>query len=153
MTHISSFVGEALASAGRWTGCTPEQALVYACEEVAVRECPLPPLSRADTTALVSRICLHEDTDVPHVQFQGRVGRCVGWAHEESRTIGFRGEGTTAHTVVHEIAHLTAGSSGHDGPFRAELVGLARRHIGVEYAALLHSLFRGVGLDIPQWQA
>ena len=55
--------------------------------------------------------------------------------------------------VVHEIAHLTAGSPGHDGLFRAELVGLARRHIGIEYAALLHSLFRGVGLDIPQWQA
>ncbi|MGA1361570.1 MAG: hypothetical protein ACO36A_01470 [Ilumatobacteraceae bacterium] len=153
MTHISSFVSEALASAGRWTDCSPEPALVYACEDIAVRECPLPSLSHGETAQLVGRICLHEDTDVPHVHFHRRAGRCIGWAHGESHTIGFSGAGVTAHTVAHEIAHLTPGSSGHDGVFRAQLVGLARRHIGIEYAALLHSLFRGVGLDVPQWQA
>lgn len=153
MTHISSFVGEVLASAGRWNDCTPEQALVYACEDVAVRECPLPPLSHEETTQLVSRICLREDTDVPHVVFRARAGRCIGWAHGDSRTIGFSGGDITAHTVVHEIAHLTAGSPGHGSTFREEVVALARRHVGIEYAALLHSLFRGVGLDMPQWQA
>lgn len=152
MTHISTFVDEVLASAVMWSDCSPEQALVYACEHVAARECPLSPLTREDTTRLVSRICLREDIDVPHVHFSERAGRCIGWASDDSRTVGFSGGNTTAHTVVHEIAHLTAGAPGHDGPFRAEVVALARRHIGVEYAALLHSLFRGVGLDTAPWQ-
>lgn len=153
MTHISALVGEALERAGRWVEYPREQALVYACEDIAARECPLPLLPRDAITSLVSRICLDEDADVPHLHFRPRAGRCLGWADRASRTIGFSGNNITAHTVVHEITHLTAGSSGHDGTFRAELVGLARRHIGIEYAALLHSLFRGVGLDIPQWQA
>ena len=40
MTHISELVAEATAAASRWKRCTREQALVYACEDIADRECP-----------------------------------------------------------------------------------------------------------------
>lgn len=151
MTHITELVAQAQADARGHTGCTPEQALVYGCENVASRECPSRLLSTRDVEHLVAHICIHEDINVPFIEFGATGPRCVAWTERSSHTIGFAGRSHSVHSVVHEIAHLMSHNDNHDTHFRSHLVRLARTHAGVEYAALLHSLFLGVGLADPPW--
>jgi hypothetical protein len=151
MTHISELVVQVHAAARRYRGCSPEQALVYSCEDIAGRECPSRELSRRDVEQLVAHICLTEDIDVPYIEFRNGRARCVAWSERSSRTIGFTGRTHSIHSVVHEIAHLSSHTDAHDAHFRSHMVRLARVHSGVEYAALLHSLFHGVGFTDPPW--
>ncbi|MEY4365631.1 MAG: hypothetical protein RLZZ305_975 [Actinomycetota bacterium] len=153
MTHISELVAEATAAAPAWRRCTREQALVYACEDVAERESPARVLDPDGIRGFVENACLEEDIDVPYVEIVRSSRRCRGWAEHTSRTLAFSGRSVSLHTVVHEISHLLAPEDGHGPLFRNELVRLSRRHAGVEHASLLHSLFRGVGLDVSPWVA
>lgn len=157
MTHISELIDEARRGASRWPGCPDEQALVYSCESVASREHPARRLDPVEARALVADICLAQDIDVPTVNLTGASGppgsasRCIAWADRGGHSVWIVGTNTDTHTVVHEIAHLLSLSDAHDVHFRNPLVHLARTHVGVHYAALLHSLFAGVGLDVPTW--
>lgn len=157
MTHISELVAEARTGARHWTDCSPEQALVYSCETIAVREHPGRTLDQVQTRALATEICLGEDIDVPFIHFDtssrgsGGRSRCLAWTDRSGHRIGFIGTHTDVPTVVHEIAHLVSHDDLHDARFRDLLVRLARPHAGIQYAALLHSLFTGVGLAVPQW--
>lgn len=157
--HISELIDEARRGAALWTDCTIEQALVYSCEALASREHPGRRLTPRETRALVADICLSEDIDVPMVHFtpssraSGARSRCIAWADRASHVIGFMGTNTDVPTVLHEIAHLLSHGDLHDAHFRDHLVGLARVHCGVQHAALLHSLFAGVGLEGSRWDS
>lgn len=151
MTHISELVAEATAAAPRWGRCPREQALVYACENIADRECPTRVLD--DVRGFVERACLEDDIDVPNLEFRPLQRRCEGLAEHTSRTLTFPRRSVPLQVVVHEMSHLLAPVDGHGLLFRDEMVRLARRHAGIEHASLLHSLFRGVGLDVSPWVA
>lgn len=152
MTHISELVGQARDGARQWSHCPPEQALVYSCETIAAREHPGRRLEVHEAVTLVADICLAEDIDVPGVRFgAGSGARCVAWADRTAHELGFAGSSTDTHTVVHELAHLLSHSDLHDATFRDLLVRLGRSHVGVQHAALLHSLFVGVGLGVSPW--
>lgn len=153
MTHISELATRAQRTADLFPKYPREQALVYACEEVAERECPARLLSPTEAEAVIGQICLAEDIDAPFVEFGGRRSGCIAWTLHDARTVGFKGRSTTMHSVVHEIAHLITGHDLHDAAFRHELVRLARAHLGIEYAALLHALFGRMGLQQSPWDA
>jgi hypothetical protein len=64
-----------------------------------------------------------------------------------------RGKTTTTATVLHEIAHISVGVDSHGVLFRDELIRLARAHISIDYAALLHGVFSTAGLEMSPWAA
>ena len=151
MTHISELVGRARSLSHGYADCTPEQALVYACEDVALEHAPLRTLDRAATALLVEEICTEEDVDPPVVMFGRRRERCLALFEPVTRTVVFHGSAPSLADVIHEIAHITGPTGHHDVWFRTSLVRIARRWAGIEYASLLHNLFVGVGLETGAW--
>lgn len=151
MTHISELIGQARSRAGRYRGCSKEQALTYACEDIAHENHPTGELGRTQAHDLVTDICVHENVDIPYVKFGGKRSRCTASYEAYSRTITFHGISPTKADAVHETAHCIAGGMNHDMEFRVTLVRIARRFAGVQYASLLQYLFEGVGLDMEPW--
>ena len=147
MTHITELVDEAVRGARRFARCSHEQALVYACEDVAQRHEPLRVLTRADTVGFVANVCLEEDFDIPHVEFGRRRVRCTAWADHTTHTVWFGSARPSVGVVLHELSHLVARGDGHDSEFRFTILRLMRRHAGIQHAGLLRSLFIGTGLD------
>ena len=89
-----------------------------------------------------------------------RFGVCKYNTYNESGVIGLskklvavNEEKQVRDTILHEIAHVSIGVESHDIMFRDELIRLTRAHISVEYAALLHGVFTGVGLAMSPWPA
>ena len=137
----------------RYARNTREQALTYACEDLADNLVGTRELGPEQATALLERICHTEDLDVPALQFARSRTRSLAAAFLEENTICVYGRRTTLSTLLHEIAHTSVRAPGHGVLFRDELVRLTRAHLSVEYAALLHSLFVGLGLDAAPWPA
>ena len=132
---------------------SPEQETVYRCEDLVESAIG----SRALDSRLVShwleRVCEREDVDLPGIVVLRAAPVLLASADADSHSICLRGRTTTAATVLHELAHLTCGTDSHGVLFRDEFVRLARAHISVEWAALLHRTYVEHGLEMSPWPA
>lgn len=151
-TDHSRLVESARARATGFRGCSAEQALTYACEWVVDDVMPSRDVGLTDVARTVSRVCAAEDLDAPRIE-RGRARRAVASADLDEHAICIHRPMVTMLTLLHEIAHLSTRADSHGVLFRDELVRLARAHIGVEHAALLHGLFGGCGLEMSPWAA
>ena len=153
MNSLDTFVQVAIARANEYGKCSPEQALTYACEDIVDNELGSRNFSSHHIEEWLQHVCTREDIDMPQVVV-GRAARSsLGSADIESHTICLRGKKTTAATALHEVAHVIVGADSHGVLFRDELVRLTRAHISVDYAALLHGVYQGVGLEMSPWPA
>jgi len=130
-----------------------EQNLTYACEELVTSTWPHAVFDENTVRSTIEAIAMAEGWDPPAVYFGAESRRCLAYAERESRSLMFRGRSVHLATVLHELAHLQATSAAHGHVFRQEMCSLVRAHWGVEQASLLHSLYKGVGLDVGPWQA
>lgn len=153
MSDIQSFIQEARASVGFFKNASPEQALTYACEFIAEREIATRTFLSHDIQSWVEDICHREDLDVPTIVFARASKSSLASAAIGDNAMCIRGAHTTAATVIHELAHLSVGFEGHGVLFRDELVRLSRAYLSVEYAAFLHALCGGCGLEMAPWPA
>lgn len=151
-SRFASLVADALARVASFPGCSHEQALCYACEDVVESTLPSRIGNRAESTQLVNSVCAAEDMDSPRVT-TGRGQRTVASADLDLHELCLRRPTVTALTVVHELAHLSCRVDSHGVLFRDELVRLVRAHVGVEHAALLHGLYSACGLEVSPWAA
>ena len=132
---------------------TSEQNVTYACEEVVTSTWPSAVLDENTVKLTIEAIAMAEGWDPPAVYFGATARRCLAYAERESRSLMFRGRSVHLATALHEVAHLQAASAAHGRLFRQEMCALVRSQWGVEQASLLHSLYKGVGLDVVPWQA
>lgn len=148
MTHLSDFIAEAIQLSSRYPGCSPEQALVYSCEDIVDREIGSQIVQSQAVQQWVITVCTAEDLDPPLILVQRATPRTLASASPETNTICIRGRTTTHATLLHEISHVAASAHQHDQHFRDQLIRLTRSHISVQYAAMLHALYDGVGLPV-----
>ena len=134
-------------SAG-YPGCSPEQALVYSCEDIVDREIGSQVVPSQTVQQWVINVCMAEDLDPPHIFVQRATPRTLASASPETNTICIRGRNTTHATLLHEISHVAATAHEHNQHFRDHFIRLSRSHISVQYAAMLHALYVGVGLSV-----
>ncbi|MEI6198427.1 MAG: hypothetical protein WCP83_00620 [Actinomycetota bacterium] len=153
MSSLHTFIQVATARALDYARCSPEQALVYACEDIVDSELGSRNFSSAHIEQWLQHVCTREDIDTPHLVVARASRSTLASADSESHTICIRGKMTSAATVLHEVAHVIVGADSHGVLFRDELVRLARAHISVDYAALLHGVYQGVGLEMSPWPA
>lgn len=153
MTHIQELVTQARNMALLYTRASTEQALTYACEEIADQQLHVRDLRESEIQSWVENICHTEDIDVPAISFSRKRPTAHGLAMVDTHDICFFGKEIRQSTVLHELAHLSIRTRGHSVLFRDELVRLTRAHISVEYAALLHSLFTHCDLEVAPWPA
>lgn len=153
MNTLSTFVNTAVTNAKEYKNCSIEQALTYSCEDIVENEIGSRILSSGSITEWLEQVCAREDIDVPDVLVRRASPKSLASADIDSHTICIRGIDTTTATVLHEIAHVSIGVESHEIMFRDELIRLARAHISVEYAALLHGVFTGAGLAMSPWPA
>lgn len=139
--------------ASGYGGASHDQALTYACEHLADELIGTRQLSAVEAQQLLERICHAEDLDVPRLEIARKRTTSLAAALIDDNTICIFGRRTTLSTLLHEIAHTSVRTHGHGVLFRDELVRLTRVHLSVEYAALLHSLYSGLGLDAAPWPA
>ena len=153
MNSLDTFIQAAVTRAKEYRKCSPEQALTYACEDIAENELGSRNFASQHIEQWMQHVCIREDIDLPQI-IVGRATRSsLGSADIESHTICLRGKKTTAATALHEVAHIIVGADSHGVLFRDELIRLARAHISVDYAALLHGVYQGVGLEMSPWPA
>lgn len=142
---IFDYQTRSLLLARRYDQRMPEhQRITYAVEQVVEEVLPLPVWGEEHLTDILHDICLLEDVDAPMLeQWVGSRGFTAS-ANRSRYTIHVGGPVSTM-TLCHELAHCLAGE-GHDDEWRERYVGLVRRHVGVEHAALLCKLFTMCGL-------
>jgi len=153
MTSISQFVEDAKLAAGNYQRCDHESALCYAVEGVVETAHGWKRLSKPELALFVDAVCDTEGIDSPEISHLRRAGNVIASADIEYHSIEFRGSTVNVGSVLHEIAHLTAGAGDHGIAFRNEYLRLVRRHASVEHAAFLHAVMRSVGLSVAPWQA
>lgn len=153
MSDIEQFVARAQLGTASYPRCSPEQASVYASEDVVEQELGSRQIASKDIDGWILEVCAREDIDVPHIQISRASAKSLASVDTDSHTICIRGKNTTVATVLHEIAHVVVGVDSHGVLFRDELVRLSRFHISVEYAALLHNVYLGMGLPMSPWPA
>lgn len=110
-------------------------------------------MSVGDAQAWIQAICTIEDLDPPMLARARKSPTTRASADLDGNVICLRGTSTTGSTIVHEIAHISCRADSHGEIFRDELVRLMRRHISVEHASLLWSLFVSCGLTVGPWPA
>jgi hypothetical protein len=153
MTEISTFAAEAKLAAGNYKRCDHESALCYAVEGVVEKAHGWKSLSKMELALFVDAVCDAEGIDSPEISHLRRAGNVIASADIEYHSIEFRGSTVNVGSVLHEIAHLTAGAGDHGIAFRNEYLRLVRQHASVEHAAFLHAVMRSVGLSVAPWQA
>ncbi|CAB4644172.1 unannotated protein [freshwater metagenome] len=153
MTSLQPFIEAAHTRAGDYSRCTPEQALVYACEDVVELEFGSREIPSTDAEALLKEICHAEDIEIPTILIARKSKSALALTYIEENVICIRGKSTTMSTLLHELAHAVVGAESHGVLFRDELARLARKYISVSYAALLHAVYSGVGLEMSPWPA
>ena len=153
MTHLDQFVSLALEGVGTYPRCTHEQARVYACEDVVESELGSRLMASSEIDKWLIEVCAREDIDAPNLVIARASSKSLASADTETHTICIRGKNTTVATVLHEIAHVIVGVDSHGVLFRDELVRLCRFHISVDYAAMLHNIYLGIGLPMSPWPA
>lgn len=153
MSDLATLLRQVQQRSSEYTGCSPEQALTYACEDIVETEYGSRELSSDEYTQWLQAVCDREDLDLPAVQVTRSSRGIAASASLELHSICVRGRHTTTATLLHEVAHLSCGAQSHGILFRDEFVRLVRFHISVSYAALLHTLFTATGLEMSPWQA
>jgi hypothetical protein len=126
---------------------------VYACEDVVEGELGSRELLSAEAESILEDICHAEDIEIPRVLVARKSTSARALTYIDENVICVRGKSTTMATLLHELAHAVVGAESHGVLFRDELARLARAHISVSYAALLHSVYAGVGLEMSPWPA
>lgn len=153
MSDLAALVEAAQRRSREYSHCSTEQALTYACEDIVESEFGSRDIPSHEAENWLSKVCDREDIDVPSLRIARASKVTAASATLETHDICIRGRRTSAAILLHEIAHLSCGVDSHGVMFRDEFVRLARFHISVSYAALLHSLFTAVGLELSPWQA
>jgi hypothetical protein len=153
MSDVATFALEAVANARRYTGCSDEQALVYSCEDIVDREIPSRSLNATDVAEFVELVCDADGIDAPIILERITRGRVVASSIVEEGIICINRRTTNVATVLHEMAHHSGRVDDHGPLFRDELIGLLRRHLGVEYAAFLYQIMIHSGLEMSPWPA
>lgn len=153
MTSLQTFIEAAKVRAGEYNHCSTEQALVYACEDIVEQELGSRELPSSQAQNILHEICHAEDIEIPHVMIARKSMASHALTYIDENVICVRGRSTTISTLLHELAHAVVGAESHGVLFRDELARLARAHISVSYAALLHSVYSGVGLEMSPWPA
>jgi hypothetical protein len=153
MTSLQPFIEAAHLRAGEYSRCTPEQALVYACEDVVENELGSREFLSAEAESILEEICHAEDIEIPRVLIARKSSSARALTYIDENVICVRGKSTTMATLLHELAHAVVGAESHGVLFRDELARLTRAHISISYAALLHSVYSGVGLEMSPWPA
>ena len=150
---IDHYAATAQSRAELFSGCTHEQALVYAVEDVVAEVFPWATMNKAALLKFVDHLSEREGIDSPSIDYLSKRGNVLASACFESRTITVRGSDVSVGTALHEIAHLTCASQLHGSVFRNELVRVVRRYGDVEHAALLHQVFGASGLTVAPWES
>ena len=153
MTSLQPFIKAAHLRAGEYSRCTPEQALVYACEDIVEHELGSREILSIEVDDIINDICHAEDIEIPAVLIARKSTSALALTYIEENVICIRGKSTTMSTLLHELAHAVVGAESHGVLFRDELARLSRKYISVSYAALLHSVYSGVGLEMSPWPA
>lgn len=150
---IQELVYQAEVLAAEFSQCSRDQALTYACENIADNIVGSRIMKPDELDDWLNSVCHREDIDIPTLHIAKARTRTLASADIESLNICLYGRTTTLSTLVHEVAHTSVRIPDHGVLFRDELVRLTRAHLSVEYAALLHSLFVGLGLEAAPWGA
>lgn len=129
-----------------------EQALVYSVERVVESVLPSQVVARRHAYEWLDRICDIEGWDTPSVEAI-RSQRWAGVACQESHAIGISNAKTSALLLCHELAHIVSGTSGHGEEWRTSFIGIVRRHVSVQHASLLYTLYQRVGLTVGEWES
>ncbi len=153
MTHIDDYVARAQVGTSNFTKCSPEQALVYSCEDVVDEVAGSRIISAVEIPALLENICQKEDLETPDLVFSRASPRYKASVDLDTNRICIRGRSTSVLVLLHEVAHVIVGIESHGILFRNELVRLVRTHVSVDSASLLHTLFVRTGLDAAPWGA
>lgn len=152
MTDIDVFVQQVHDRVLAYPKCSHEQGLVYACEDVVDVTLGSPVIDARLARDFVDSVCHSQDIEPPEI-LRGRSQKMRASADLDAWSICVQERNTTTSVLLHEIAHLSVGVDSHGVLFRDELVRLMRAHASVEHAALLHSLFRRLDLEIGPWVA
>lgn len=153
MTQLDQFVSFARERVVAYPRCSHEQAGVYACEDVVENELGSRLMASSEIDTWLIEVCAREDIDVPNIVIARASAKSLASADTETHTICIRGKSTTVATVLHEIAHVIVGIDSHGILFRDEMVRLCRFHVSVDYAAMLHNVYLGIGLPMSPWPA
>lgn len=150
--QLGALVSAARERASRFSRCSVEQALTYACEDTVDDQLPTRTLDLDVAARVLDTLCHAEDLDPPLLE-KGRARRSLASADLEAHAICMHRSSFTMLTLVHEIAHLSSRAESHGVLFRDEMVRLVRAHVGIEHAALLFGLYTGCGLEMSPWAA
>jgi hypothetical protein len=153
MNSLQPFIDTALHRASEYTRGTAEQALVYACEDVVEHELGSRDIPSSEAESILEEICHAEDIEVPRILIARKAKSSLALTYIDENVICVRGKTTTMATLLHELAHAVVGVESHGVLFRDELTRLTRKYISVSYAALLHSVYSGTGLEMSPWPA
>ena len=153
MTDIHDLITRARDGASQFPRATEEQALTYSCEQLADTVLGIRTMVQDEIQPWIEKICHIEDMDVPETLFGRNRKSSLGASYVDQHASCFFGRETRQSTVLHALAHLSKRAENHGVLFRDELVRLTRAHLSVDYAALLHSLFVGCGLEAAPWGA
>ena len=153
MSDLAVLVEQIRQRSREYVGCSTEQALTYACEDIVEIEYGSREISSNEYEPWIQTVCDREDLDLPELHIARASQTTAASASLDAHSICVRGRRTTTATLLHEVAHLSCGAQSHGILFRDEFVRLVRFHISVSYAALLHTLFSSVGLEMSPWQA
>lgn len=153
MTEIQTYADAAKHSAGNYTRCDTESALCYAIEGIVETVHGWRVLTKTQLGEFVDLVCEAEGLDQPQITHLRKTGNVIATAYLDCHALEFRGGTMNVGSVLHEIAHLSAGSGAHGSTFRNEYLRLVRRHGSVEHAAFLHAVFGACGLTVTPWQA
>ncbi len=151
MTHIRELADLARVRTSSYAGCSDEQALTYACEDVVIEILGSRVMSEDGLSTWIAEVCEREDVDVPVLVLLPKKGRIAASTDISGNLICLYARTPSVAVVLHELAHVVSRAPDHDARFRSSVVGVWRRHLSVEHAALLHSLYGATELDVEEW--
>ena len=152
MTLIGDLVSAAHHRALSYPGCSDEQALTYACEDVVCEVLGAPRWSIDDIESWLQEVCEREDLDVPQLSVSRMRGRAVATVDLSHNLVCLDERVITLAVLLHELSHISSQVGDHTAEFRSAAVGLWRRHMSLEHGALLYQLFVRTGLSVSLWQ-
>lgn len=150
--EIFIYIERVHARRSAYSQCSEEQALVYACEDVVDYELGSPALAGTSLQDFVLSVCHRENIEPPIIRHH-RNPSVHASADLDTWTVCVSRRTITTSVIMHELAHFSVGIDSHGVLFRDELIRLLRSNVSLEHAALLHSLFTHVGLEMSPWSA